>query len=106
MRFQSIVIVIAIIVLIATLSFIGYVLYSSQHNQQFPPVQAACPDYWVSEGTNCINKRNLGTCPGPTDFVNIPHYQGHQGDCNKSKWAKDCGVTWEGITNNPSVCKS
>ncbi len=105
MRFQSLVIVIAIILLISSLTFIGYALYSNKSDQQFPPVQATCPDYWVAEGTNCINKQNLGTCPGPMDFVNIPHYQGDQGKCNKAKWAKSCGVTWDGITNNNNICQ-
>ena len=103
MRFQSLVIVIAIILLIASLTFIGYALYSNKSDQQFPPVQATCPDYWTSHNGKCVNSHNLGQCPGPVNF-NTPHYQGDQGPCNKSKWAKSCNVTWDGITNNDSIC--
>lgn len=29
---------------------------------------------------------------------NTPTYAGSQGNCNKSAWANNCGVTWDGIT--------
>jgi len=105
MKFQKIVVIIAIIILVASLTFIGYALYNSQHNQEFPPVKAACPDYWKSIDGKCLNSKDLGQCGlEPMDFNN-PHYQGDQGDCNKSKWAKDCNVSWDGITNNSNICK-
>ena len=104
MRFQARVIVIAIIVLIASLTFIGYTLYSSQKNQQFPPVRGECPDYWSVLDTNkCMNTRNLGKCPGTADFSG-PYFQGEEGACHKATWARSCEVTWDGITNNPKIC--
>ena len=107
MKFQKIVVIIAIIILVASLTFIGYALYNSQHNEQFPPVKSACPDYWKSEEGKCVNSRSdlgLATCQKTMDF-NGPHFQGHQGDCNKSIWAKSCNVSWSGITNNSNICK-
>ena len=106
MKFQKIVIIIAIIMLIAALTFIGYALYTGKHNEKFPPIQSACPDYWAAKDSECVNSQpDLGHCTSPMNF-DVPHYRGDHGDCNKSKWAKDCGVTWDGITNNPNICKS
>ena len=28
------------------------------------------------------------------------------GLCNKSKWAKACNLTWDGVTNNKNACPS
>ena len=37
---------------------------------------------------------------------NQDRFKGNDGNCNKSKWANSCNVSWSGITNNPDVCKS
>ena len=39
------------------------------------------------------------------DFSVYP-YSGADGLCNKKKWAKTCELTWDGITNNKSICKN
>ena len=31
-------------------------------------------------------------------------WTGDTGQCNKSRWARACDLTWDGITNNSSVC--
>ncbi len=105
MNFQQIVILIATILLIVALVFIGYTLYNHQFNKQFPPVTADCPDFWVAEKDGCSNPKNLGNCKGPMNF-NQDRFKGNDGNCNKSKWANSCNVSWSGITNNPDVCKS
>lgn len=108
MNFQRVVIIVATILLILALTFIGYSLYINRHNMVFPPVTPACPDYWISQNDECINERLLGTCKNTTENntmnFNVPYYQGDTANCNKSKWAKNCNVTWDGITNNPKVC--
>ena len=104
MNFQKIVLVTAIIILILMLTFIGYALYSHRFNRQFPPIVAECPDFWVSNKKECTNPKNLGKCTGPKNF-NSKTYQGHDGACAKSKWANNCGLSWQGITNNADVCK-
>lgn len=110
MNFQRVVIIVAIILLILALTFMGYSLYINRYDLVFPPVTAVCPDYWVSQDNKCINKLLLGKCNNTAENntmnFNVPHYQGDQANCNKSKWAKDCNITWDGITNNPRVCTS
>jgi hypothetical protein len=98
MNFQFTVIIVATIILILMLTFVGYALYNNRFNKQFPPVIGECPDYWVSQDNQCTNPRNLGTCTGPTNF-NTKQYKGHDGNKLKSQWAKNCNLTWDGITN-------
>jgi len=47
----------------------------------------------------CINKQKLGY--GCKKFnPRNPKYHGPQGKIEKCKWAKNCGIVWDGITNN------
>ncbi len=113
MNFQSVVLIIAIVVLIICLILIGMALNKSKKEKQFPPVVPDCPDYWDavlsttedSDGNKsiigCRNTRGLGVCDkdqvNPTIISLNP--------CSKKKWAKNCGITWDGITN-ASPCTS
>jgi len=105
--FQKIVLYSAIIVLIITLVFVGITL-SYAKNQDWPPMVPECPDYWIADGsgnnTQCINVKDLGTCPPNSDnqhlvmnFNDAP-FTGDNGTCSKYNWANRCGVTWDGIT--------
>ena len=107
--FQTIVLRVAFFVLFILLIVIGYFIYKSKNSQNWPPLVGDCPDYWVDLGQNgskCSNVKNLGTCNGSIaqgqhltmDFSGAP-YIGAQSLCSKSKWAKGCGITWDGITS-------
>jgi hypothetical protein len=66
MDFYTIVILIAIVLLIIILTYIGIQLnFKKDSSVQFPPVANTCPDYWVSDGSYCIvpanGKTNIGT---------------------------------------------
>jgi hypothetical protein len=52
-----------------------------------------------------LNVKNLGSqsCAKSIDFSVSP-WIGNSGQCNKYKWAKECDITWDGITNNAKVC--
>lgn len=114
--FQKFVLFSAIIILIIALVFIGIAL-SKTEDQQWPPITAQCPDYWLIDGsgnnTTCINIKDLGTCkPQNGDKhlkmnFNGAAFSGQNGMCAKYTWANKCGITWDGITygvNNP--CQS
>ena len=107
MTFQSNVIIIATIILIGLLIFIGFSLKKNKTKTKFPPVLAECPDYWDSYDNKCSNIHSLGTCnfDEPKDFTNNI-YIGDSGDCEKYKWAKNCGVSWDGITNKTGICNN
>ena len=114
--FQSIVVIIAIILLIGCLIFIGIALSKTKNDGQWPPIVGECPDYWVDtsgNGSNCVNVRNLGTCKTGGNGVSpagkniamnftVAPYIGSAGTCTKYTWANSCGVTWDGITSGIS----
>lgn len=107
LNFQKIVLGIAILVFIVALVFIGIGLKDAKNNQTWPPIVANCPDYWedtTNNGEGCYNKLGLGKCNLPTydnknvmNF-NVTPYNGAEGTCAKAKWAKECGVTWDGVS--------
>ena len=105
--FQKIVLFSAIVILIFALVIIGISLTNSI-DSNWPPMISNCPDYWTVDGsgnnTQCINTKDLGTCPSNSgskhlimNFNNAP-YVGSNSLCAKYTWAKNCGVTWDGIT--------
>ena len=101
MNFQRITITIALIILIIILVVIGFLLYKAKETLDYPPEIAECPDYWKVVGIQkCENVKDLGTnCTSPMDFSGS-NWQGNSGLKNKNAWAKGCGVTWDGVTNN------
>ena len=107
--FQNIVMTVAIIMLIICLILIGVALYNQKYTTAFPPVVADCPDYWLDksdgDSSNCVNVKNLGkdSCSKTMDF-SASTWTGENGPCNRSRWAKACDLTWDGVTNNSSVC--
>ena len=103
--FQNTVMAIAVVLLIITLIIVGIGLYKATHGADFPPVIAKCPDYWMDfsrgDGSICTNVKGLGSesCDIVMDFSS-PAYEGDGGLCAKVKWARDCDLTWDGVTNN------
>ena len=112
--FQKFVLFSAIIILIIALVFIGIALTYSKNTATWPPMTPECPDYWTIDGSGnnarCVNVKDLGTCQSKSgdkhltmDF-NTSAFTGTNGMCAKYTWAKNCGISWDGITygvNNP-----
>ena len=58
--FNSLVLMIASIILIILLIVIGITMYYSAKNAEFPPVIAECPDYWnVTKEDNKTMCKNI-----------------------------------------------
>jgi len=60
LNFQRIVILIAIIMLIVSMVFIGHALYKQSTDVSWPPKIPKCPDYWTHENGTC--KKTLESC--------------------------------------------
>jgi len=103
--FQKLVSIVAMIILILTLSFIGVALYRQKYNPEYPPVIPNCPDYWDASGNTCVNEKKLGNtqCHLDMNFTNA-QWSGTNGLCSKYKWAKECNLAWDGISNRPELC--
>jgi heme/copper-type cytochrome/quinol oxidase subunit 2 len=116
-NFQIIVIVIAIIILIIMLTYIGRSLSKYKYSGKWPPITGLCPDYWIDlsgNGEQCYNEKKLGICNIATSEddkntmnFNIPPYNNFDNStCAKYQWAKDCKVSWDGITSGiENPCK-
>lgn len=103
MSFQNIVVIVALIILIGLLTWIGYGMYTHQTSAEFPPVSSDCPDYWEAKDGKCVNVKHLGNCNNTdsnntVDF-NSQHFKGDDALCKKADWARRCKVTWNGVTN-------
>ena len=67
LNFQRIVIIIAIIMLIVTMIFIGYALYNqstaSTASGAWPPDKPLCPDFWTVDAKgNCVKPNPPVNC--------------------------------------------
>jgi hypothetical protein len=103
------IIIVAIIVLIIYLIFIGIAMYLSQYNHQFPPVIPECPDYWnINDKNMCINGKKIGSCLDEKDLeidLNDLNWKGKSGLCRKYQFAKRCNLQWDGISDNIKLCQ-
>ena len=122
--FYNIVLITAVVILILTLTYIGIQMRRKVKNTVWPPMVAACPDYWEQslDGKGCIvpnsTEKNSGNKVSSStqgfyiddygnqciDFNN-PAWKG-KGDptCAKQKWATTNGVVWDGVTNYNQTC--
>jgi len=100
--FQKIVILCAVVILLISLVCIGVALKKSV-NTQWPPIVPDCPDYWISENSQCVNVKDLGVCSPAsgqkhlTMNFNESPYTGTNANCAKYTWANRCQVSWDGI---------
>ena len=107
--FNTIVIIVAAVILVISLIAIGIMIYLNQFKKAFPPVVADCPDYWLDksdgDSSKCVNVKKIGKekCPKIMDFSQA-RFQGSKGLCRKYKWAKRCDITWDGISQLEDPC--
>ena len=109
MAFKRTITFIAIILLVAIFIFMIFFMGRKNADVIYPPVLNKCPDYWDQKdnGNKCEN--TFGMKKPNDDTTNIPdlelddYSQGTVGKCGKRKWARDNGMTWDGITNNEKL---
>ena len=111
--FQITILVIAVILLILALTFIGISLKNigSGTDATWPPMVSVCPDYFTLDSSGktqkCINSLPYGKDSPTCQFFDVSNsdFQGDDGNCKKKNWAINCGVSWDGITYGvPDPC--
>ena len=105
-KFQKTVAYTALVIFIILMALMALMMAKARENQLFPPEVPPCPDYWEVLGNNkCNNIQGLGNgqCDGEHSFK-AQKYQGYKGRKEKCKFAKQCNIEWDGISNVPGVC--
>lgn len=117
--YYTIVLVIAVILLIVALVFVGIMLTKRGKNIPFPDYQAVCPDFWLVDGSMCRPPPGGYNTPSPDKFSGSSPSIEHTGVnvkdnkvvsidtttanwanlCSKSSWAKINGIFWDGVAN-------
>ena len=104
------------------------ILYYSIRDSKFPPFETSCPTYYTldTSGNSCkinsiYDSGNANNSPFDTqnpvaanlssNCTNVPlsqFYQNNYSDsdtlCAKKKWANNCSIFWDGVTNNSNAC--
>lgn len=114
MNFYKTVSIIALILLIICLSFVGVAMVQSATKSKFPAHDSQCPDFFVMNSNGeCVDEKGLLLSSAAADCNNKkfeipaegwPSSGPYSERCIKQKWAKKCKVNWDGITNNPDAC--
>lgn len=128
MDFYSIVLIIAVVLLILILTFIGIKMTNARYNNKssvpFPPVMSTCPDYWSVDGSNCLipanGKTNTGRIydsygmstltPSNTygydyerNYINFNNSMwgtmGKSTVCQQKDWSGKYNIIWDGVSN-------
>ena len=123
--FYSIVVLIAVIILMLTLIWLGIEITKAKEEKDFPPSRPMCPDYWKQlNATTCEiptsrhpNNKGIFTDDGTGLIIgsdNTPGWLGNNeidmtdagrktegvGDvCAKRSWANEFGIVWDGVSN-------
>lgn len=112
MNFYKTTCMIAIGILIISLATIGTALANSNKQLDYPPNKSSCPDlYYLDEDNLCKSNdpKTSESCNAKSFSdvsYDVPGIGRFSGNCSKKKWASDCNVDWDGITNNPDICHS
>jgi hypothetical protein len=122
--FYNIVLIIAVVILILTLTYIGIQMRNKVKTSVYPPMVAACPDYWEQslDGKGCIipniTEKNAGNSAFSTTKgfyndeygnqcinFNDPAWKARGNSiCAKQTWANTNGIVWDGVTNYNQSC--
>lgn len=122
MGFYKTTIIVAIIHLIIFLAILGVLMSQAYNSKSYIVEQNTCPDYYTFDGTNCnantsiydttsldSGKTDAERCSvidfTTSDIYKVSGTDGSSGLCAKKNRAIDCGVSWDGITNNSDICK-
>jgi hypothetical protein len=105
---QKMVLLLAVIAFVISIGTVAILLWKSKSTQQWPPEIAKCPDRMEFDGTNCVDKYDLGVSgfsPKTTNCLNYEHMK------NTLKYYTGSGLTgvdtgyvpWEGIVDGQAT---
>ena len=89
------------VILVITLSIIAYILSNRNKSQLFPPTISSCPDFYrLNDEGKCVIENAVYSNSSETcSYLNSNGMNAK----DKKTWAMNCGVSWDGITNNSII---
>ena len=89
------------LLLVIVLIVIAYILSNRNKSQLFPPTLSSCPDFYsLSNEGNCAMENAVYSNSSETcKLLNSRDMS----KMDKKTWAMNCGVSWDGITNNSLI---
>ena len=103
MSFYLMVLIVAFVILLISLIFVGILLQNQDANKEFPAQANYCPDGW---GVDVSGYCDPATGNSPTDnSYNIftetsgKYKPKDVSLCDKRNWAISKGVSWDGVSN-------
>jgi len=94
--------VIAVLVLIGILTFLGLQMRTASSQAPFPPTAHTCPDFWTTnvDGTCTAGSKNTGKfSSGYTFDPSASLVNGLSFACSMKDWSGKTGVVWDGYSN-------
>jgi hypothetical protein len=89
------------VLLVLLLAIMAYILHNGNKNQQFPATISSCPDFYsLNSDGKCVMESSVYS--NTTDQCKVLNINGMSNQ-EKKVWSVDCGVAWDGITNNSSI---
>jgi hypothetical protein len=113
MDFYKSILILAVLSLIIILSIFGVILSNMSKKQIYPANISNCPDYYSLVAGSCVSNDviykkskdvNCNSLNYKSEYFNVSGIGPNSGLCSKKKWANECGVSWDGITNNSNIC--
>jgi hypothetical protein len=118
-NFYTMVTIIAIVLLIFALAFIGWTMSKQKAVDEYPKLHTTCPDFWaINSDGNCERPGPTGLNRGGETTDNATFFLGASGVngnsfssrdagwgstgnaiCGKQTWANSQGITWDTVTN-------
>jgi len=90
-----------VVSLILTLLMMVYILSNQSKSQEFPATLPNCPDFYslTNDGKCAMETSVYASQDAKCKMLQTNGMSGRE----KKVWAVDCGVSWDGITNNSSI---
>jgi len=110
MSFYSMVLIVAFVILLISLIFVGILLQNQDANKEFPAQANYCPDGWGVDSDGYCAPATDNT-PAANDYTTDGIFTAAAGGsgkykpvegvslCEKRDWAISKGVSWDGVSN-------
>ncbi len=114
MGFYKTTLIVAIVHLILFLAILGSIMLYNKTEKLYPSELPTCPDFYTFDGSYCNANSSIYSFPTGNNCSNIlmnsaefsvPGTNENSGLCSKKTIATDCKISWDGITNNSSICE-